>query len=126
MAAVIEQSFDDYGPIWPIAIAPFEVQLCALNANDEGVRATAEKIYAELSEAGLEVLYDDRNEKAGFAFSDADLIGVPFRLILSPKTLAEQVVELKTRDKSLQERVAIKDVCSRVKELVRASLGNEK
>jgi prolyl-tRNA synthetase len=97
LAAVIEQNHDDYGPIWPLAIAPFQVHLCALNIRDEAVRTAAEALYADLQATGLEVLFDDRSEKAGFMFNDADLIGVPLRLIVSPKTLAEGKAEFKRR-----------------------------
>ncbi len=97
LAAVIEQNHDDYGPIWPLAIAPFHVHLCALNIRDEAVRTAAEALYADLQATGLEVLFDDRSEKAGFMFNDADLIGVPLRLIVSPKTLAEGKAEFKRR-----------------------------
>jgi prolyl-tRNA synthetase len=119
MAAVIEQSHDEYGPIWPLSIAPFQVHICALNYNEPQVRETAERLYRELAEAGIEVLLDDRNEKAGSAFNDADLIGIPYRVIVSPKTLAENVVELKTRDKSLQERVPQGQLVSRIQGLLR-------
>ena len=98
MSAVIEQSHDDYGPIWPITIAPYHVHLCAINPKKEDVRETAEKLYADLKNAGIEVIYDDRGEKAGFMFNDADLIGVPLRLIISPKTVANNQVEFKSRD----------------------------
>ncbi len=97
MASVIEQSHDDYGPIWPITIAPYEVHLCSLTPNKDGVGETADKIYRDLKNAGIDVIYDDRGEKAGFMFNDADLIGVPFRLIISPKTLAEGKIEFKRR-----------------------------
>jgi prolyl-tRNA synthetase len=97
MAAVIEQSYDNWGPIWPITIAPYHVQLCALNRNKEGVAEAADKLYEELLAEKVEVLYDDRGEKAGFTFNDADLIGIPFRVIMSPKTLEEGKVELKRR-----------------------------
>jgi prolyl-tRNA synthetase len=97
MASVIEQSYDDWGPIWPITIAPYHVHLCALNIKKEGVREASDKIYAEFLKAGIEVLYDDRGEKAGFMFNDADLIGIPLRIIISPKTLDENSVELKIR-----------------------------
>lgn len=119
MAAVIEQSHDQYGPIWPRAIAPYEVHICALNLSEEPVRATAERLYSELQADGIEVLFDDRNEKAGSAFNDADLIGVPYRLIVSPKTLALGAVELKARDGSLNEKVAIGEVQAKVRGLVR-------
>ena len=97
MASVIEQRNDAYGPIWPITIAPYEVQLCSLDPKKPGVGETADRLYAELNAAGLEVLYDDRGEKAGFMFNDADLIGIPFRLIVGARNLAEGKVELKIR-----------------------------
>jgi prolyl-tRNA synthetase len=112
MASVIEQSHDKYGPIWPAAIAPFQVHLCALNPKKDGVMEAAEKLYRELQDLKIEVLYDDRGEKAGFMFNDADLIGVPLRLIISPKTLAENQVEFKTRDGSCKEMLDLDQVIS--------------
>jgi prolyl-tRNA synthetase len=110
MASVIEQSHDKYGPIWPAAIAPFQVHLCALNPKKDGVMEAAEKLYRELQDLKIDVLYDDRGEKAGFMFNDADLIGVPLRLIISPKTLAENQVEFKTRDGSCKEMLDLDQV----------------
>ena len=98
MASVLEQAHDDYGPLWPISIAPFEVHLVALNVNKEPVREAAEALYAELCAAGLEVLYDDRNKGAGFAFADADLVGAPFRVVVSAKSLKTDEAEVKTAD----------------------------
>ena len=98
MASVVEQCHDQYGPIWPFSIAPFEVHICALNKKKEGVGELADKIYADLVSAGIEVLYDDRDAKAGFAFNDADLIGIPYRLILSPKNMKNGQIEFKSRD----------------------------
>lgn len=97
MASVIEHSHDDYGPIWPISIAPYQVHICALNIKEEAVRNASEKLYADLQAKGIEVLFDDRGEKAGFAFNDADLIGVPFRVIISPKTLESGSIEFGIR-----------------------------
>lgn len=97
MASVIEHSHDDYGPIWPISIAPFQVHICALNFKEEAVKNASEKLYADLQSKGIEVLFDDRGEKAGFAFNDADLIGVPFRVIISPKTLESNSIEFGIR-----------------------------
>lgn len=119
MASVIEQSHDEYGPIWPKEIAPYHVHICALNFNQEPVRDAAEKIYGDLTAAGIETLLDDRNEKAGYAFNDADLIGVPYRVVLSPKTLAEGCVELKARDKSVDERIMVADLQGRLRELLK-------
>lgn len=123
MASVIEQNHDQYGPIWPMAIAPYQVHLVSLNPNQPGVKEYAETLYAELRAAGLEVLYDDRGEKAGFAFADADLIGVPLRLIVSAKTLAVNQVEFKTRDGSRKNELLDRaTVVSQMKELVAAAL----
>lgn len=97
MAAIVEQCHDDYGPIWPMSVAPFQVHLIGLNINQPEVRQACDNLYQSLLAAGIDVLYDDRGEKAGFAFADADLIGVPLRLIVSPKTLAQNQVEFKQR-----------------------------
>ena len=97
-AAVLEQNHDDYGPIWPITIAPYQVQLVGLNHKVAEVQELCEKLYHEMQSAGIEVLYDDRGGKAGASFADADLLGLPFRVIVSPKTLAENQVEFKCRD----------------------------
>jgi prolyl-tRNA synthetase len=118
MASVIEQSHDSYGPIWPKEIAPYHVHICALNLGEASVQKAAETLYKELRQAEIEVLYDDRNEKAGSAFSDADLIGIPFRVILSPKTLATQEAELKTRDGSLKENVPLSEIKNRLLSLL--------
>jgi prolyl-tRNA synthetase len=97
MAAVIEQSYDKFGPIWPAGISPYDLHFCSLNPGQDGVRETADLIYESLLGAGIDTLYDDRGEKAGFMFNDADLIGIPFRITISPKTLAEKKVEFKRR-----------------------------
>ena len=77
MPAIIEQHHDDYGPIWPMSIAPYHVHIVGLNYQQEPVRDACEKLYRELQDAGVEVLLDDRGEKAGSAFADADLLGIP-------------------------------------------------
>jgi prolyl-tRNA synthetase len=120
-AAVIEQSHDNYGPIWPITIAPFEVHIVALNSNKEPVREACDSLYRQLMEAGVNVLYDDRNKKAGFAFSDADLIGSPLRFVVSPKTIAENQVEFKTRDGSRKERWDLETAAAQMVQEVRAA-----
>ena len=98
MAAVVEQNHDDYGPIWPMSIAPFQVHIVGLNHNQPAVREACAKLHDELVAQGIDVLYDDRGEKAGFAFADADHIGAPLRVVISPKTLAESQCEFKRRD----------------------------
>ncbi|MDR1195497.1 MAG: proline--tRNA ligase [Endomicrobium sp.] len=102
LAATIEQSHDDNGIIWPDNIAPFEVIIVAVNFVSEKTREVTEKIYKELSSKGIDVLIDDRDERAGIKFKDADLIGIPYRITIGEKNLAEGKVELKARrdDKS--------------------------
>ena len=107
MASIIEQNNDKWGPIWPITVAPWELHLCALNPKKEGVKDTAEKLYTELQDAGIEVLFDDRGEKPGFMFNDADLIGIPFRIVVSPKSIAEGKVEFKIRGSKDGELIAV-------------------
>lgn len=97
MGTVVEALSDDKGIIWPESIAPFQVHLLALGKESE-VFAEADKVYAELSEAGIEVLYDDRSEiSAGEKFSDADLLGLPYRAVVSARSISEKGIELKKR-----------------------------
>ena len=99
-ASICEAHHDDYGPIWPLAVAPWQVHLCAVRADDPEVKAYADKLYEELQSKGVEVIYDDRKVSAGIMFSDADLIGVPFRVIVSPRNMKQNIVEIVLRDKS--------------------------
>jgi prolyl-tRNA synthetase len=98
MAAVIEAHHDQYGPRWPLSIAPWQVQLHALKRSRPPVRDAAEALYEELLSAGLEVLYDDRDESPGVQFAEADLLGIPIRLIVSERNFANDAVEFKRRD----------------------------
>lgn len=118
-ASVCEVCHDDYGPIWPMAIAPWQVHICAVRSDDEKVRAAADKLYEDLQNAGIEVIYDDRNVRAGVMFSDADLIGVPLRIVVSPRNLDEGVFELNSRDKKISEKINPADALERVKELIK-------
>jgi len=122
LASVVEGSFDKYGPIWPISIAPYQVHICTLNANKSETYEAAEKIYNELMAKGIEVLWDDRNEKPGFIFNDADLIGIPHRIIVSPKTLKEGEVEYKTRDGQVKEMFSVETVVDQVVRFVQEDL----
>ena len=97
LASVIEAHHDEYGPIWPLSIAPWQVQINAMGLDKEGIAETAEKLYADLEKAGVEVLYDDRNLSAGVQFAEADLTGLPLRLIVAPKALAQGMIEYKVR-----------------------------
>lgn len=97
MAAAIEQNNDKDGMIWPAAIAPYEVLVVPVNTKDEASTQKAEEIYAQLQKAGIETVIDDRNERPGVKFKDADLIGYPLRIVVGPKTLAEGKMEIKVR-----------------------------
>ncbi len=97
MAASVEQNNDKDGIIWPVAIAPFEVLVVPVNINDKSLAAKAEKIYEQLQKAGIEVVYDDRDERPGVKFKDADLIGYPLRVVVGTKTINENKLEIKIR-----------------------------
>lgn len=97
MAAAIEQNYDDNGIIWPIEIAPYHVLVVPVNTKDEASAAKAEEIYMQLKKVGLETVIDDRNERPGVKFKDADLIGYPLRVVVGTKTLTEGKLEVKIR-----------------------------
>lgn len=114
-AAVCEAHHDEYGPIWPMAIAPWQVHLCAVRPDDTEVKAYADKLYEELQARGVEVICDDRKVRAGVMFSDADLLGVPLRVVVSPRNMKEGVIELVSRDKTLAKKVALADAVEEIK-----------
>ena len=113
-ASVCEAHHDEYGPIWPKSIAPWQVHLCCLRADDAETHACADELYKKLEDAGVEVIYDDRNVSAGIMFSDADLLGIPLRVIVSPRNLKEGAVELAARDKSFRDKVAVADAFEQI------------
>ena len=116
-ASICEAHHDEYGPIWPISIAPWEVEVCCLRVDDEETKSVADKLYQDLQKDDVEVLYDDRDIRPGAMFSDADLIGAPIRVVVSPRNLKEGVVEITTRDKSVQEKIPVADALAYVKNL---------
>ena len=117
-ASVCEVHHDDYGPIWPMAIAPWQVHLCAVRSDDAEVKEKADALYDELQKRGVEVIYDDRSVSAGVMFSDADLLGVPLRVIVSPRNLKDGVIEISARDKSFSEKLAPAEVADRVQQKI--------
>jgi prolyl-tRNA synthetase len=110
MAAAVEQSHDENGIVWPASIAPYGVHVLALHGGAEEVLARAEAVASTLSDAGYEVLLDDRDERPGEKFADADLVGSPMRVIVGKKTLEDGAVDVRRRDGSAEGRVAIEDV----------------
>lgn len=113
MAAAIEQHYDENGIKWPISIAPFQVHLIAVSAAQLPV---AEDLYRKLNDAGIEALLDDRDERPGVKFKDADLIGIPIRITVGPKGLAQGEVEVKYRRNGAEERWPLDEVVAKVKE----------
>lgn len=120
-ASVCEAHHDEYGPIWPITIAPWQVHLCCMRSDNAEVHAMADALYEELQRAGIEVLYDDRNVSAGVMFSDADLLGIPIRLIASPRNRKEGCVEMTLRgNKADTCKVPADETVLRVREKIAA------
>jgi prolyl-tRNA synthetase len=118
-ASVCEAYHDDYGPIWPISIAPWQVHLCCLRADDAECKEYADSMYEQLLNDNVEVIYDDRDVRPGAMFSDADLLGVPIRVIVSPRNLKESCIEIITRDKKINKKVNTSEAFTAIKELIK-------
>jgi prolyl-tRNA synthetase len=119
LAAIIEQKHDDKGIVWPLSTAPYHIYLCPLYREGSRVSEMAENLYAELEAVGLEVLFDDREESPGVKFNDADLLGIPIRVTISPRTLETDSVEVKWRSQKESELMPLEGVATRLKELIR-------
>ena len=122
VAAAIEQNHDENGIIFPIPIAPFHCSVVAVNTKDAGVMAAAEEIYFCLEKLGVEVLFDDRDERPGVKFKDNDLIGIPLRIVVGSKGLAEGKVEVKVRSTGEILSLSLDEVANTVKQLIDAAL----
>ena len=118
VATICEEQHDDYGPIWPISIAPWEVEICCLQANDESIKAVSDSLYKELSDLGVDVLYDDREVRPGSMFADADLLGVPVRAVVSRKNFDKGVVEVSLRNKTFKGEVSIQTASQDILKIV--------
>ena len=121
-ASACEAHHDEYGPIWPISIAPWQVHICSLRPDDAQVAEVSQNLYDELNRRGIEVIWDDRPVSAGVMFSDADLLGVPVRAVVSPKNLKNGAVEISLRDKSLRESKPIAEAADFLYNLVKTEL----
>ncbi|MCC6849177.1 MAG: proline--tRNA ligase, partial [Deltaproteobacteria bacterium] len=122
IAAAIEQNHDDAGIVWPMPLAPFHVVVVPVSVTDERLRTTAERLHDELEERGVDVLLDDRDERPGVKFKDADLIGCPLRITVGPRALERDAVELKGRTEKTATEVPIAEAAARVADLVAAAL----
>ena len=123
MASAIEQHHDEDGIIWPMSIAPFQVIITPVNIADQRQAEVAERLYAELTKAGIEVLFDDRAERPGVKFKDADLIGIPIRITLGPRKLAEGKVELTNRRSRESQDVPLGETVEAVRALIEKETG---
>lgn len=116
LASIIEQHNDENGIIWPLQVAPYHVSVIPVNVKDEEQMKVAEQIYNELTEIGVEVLMDDRNERAGVKFKDSEIMGIPMRVTVGKK-ITENNVEFKLRDGGENEVISISEVCEKVKDV---------
>lgn len=121
LAAAIEQNYDDNGIIWPVSIAPYHVVVVPVNHKDEQQMKFAEEIYFDLQKQGIDVLIDDRGERAGVKFKDADLIGIPVRIVVGKKCM-DNIVEYKLRTAQNAEEVSIEDAKCRAVQFIRENL----
>ncbi|HZJ47745.1 MAG TPA: proline--tRNA ligase, partial [Acidimicrobiia bacterium] len=118
MAAVVEMNHDERGIVWPVSVAPYEVVITVVNVDDEVTMTVAERLYEDLQFAGIDVLIDDRAERPGVKFNDAELIGIPYRITVGPRGLADGIVELSERSTGDRSELEIETAADEVARLV--------
>lgn len=123
--AIIEASHDENGIVWPVSVAPFEAVLINLKAGDADTDAACDALYAELSAAGIDLLYDDRDQPAGSKFATADLVGIPYQLILGPRGLKSGEVEIKHRKSGERETLPLSEAVARLRALIEPQRMND-
>ena len=123
MAVIAEVHHDDVGLAWPVQVAPAEVSVLLLSVRDPEARAAADVLYASLLEAGVDTMIDDRDVRPGVKYADAELTGIPFRISVGTRDLAEGVVEITKRANGEKERVAVGEAVSWVRRAIAGSLG---
>ncbi len=121
LAAAVEMNHDDQGIVWPVAIAPYEVVITVVKPDDEDTMTVADQLYGDLRSSGIDVLIDDRAERPGVKFADAELIGIPFRVTVGPRGLADGIVELAVRASGEQSELAIETAAEELAALVVSS-----
>jgi prolyl-tRNA synthetase len=119
MASLIETSNDKDGIVWPLTIAPYQIIIIALNMDDKNVRDISGDIYKKLTKAGYDCLYDDRNDSAGIKFKDADLIGIPVKIIVGSKNAKNDIIEVKDRKTGKVDQVSVKTIESHLKTIIK-------
>lgn len=120
IACFIEQNYDTKGIVWNKTLAPFYIHLISLNPKNEKVRTTADELYNQLLNNGIEVLYDDRDASPGFKFNDADLLGMPIQIVVGEKKLKENLVEVKIRKTDQRFDVELENIVNKIKEFIQA------
>jgi prolyl-tRNA synthetase len=118
VAACIEQNNDENGIVWPMPLAPYQVIITPVNINEDEIMKAAENIYASMLNCGIEVILDDRDERAGVKFKDADLIGIPLRIIIGQKNLVQGNVELKIRKTGENKLYSLQGIVQQVKQII--------
>lgn len=118
IASIAEENCDDKGIVWPMPIAPWQVYLAPIRIDDEAVRKEADTLYETLQNAGVEVIYDDRNASPGFKFADHELLGIPLRIVVSPRSLANDEAEIVDRKGTFKEMVKLENVLDFVKNYI--------
>jgi prolyl-tRNA synthetase len=118
VAAGIEQNHDENGIIWPMPLAPYQVIITPVNVNEEDVMESAENLYKSMLAGNIEVIFDDRDERAGVKFKDADLIGIPLRVVVGRKNLAQGKVELKIRKTGENKLYPLQEIVQQVKQII--------
>ncbi|PKN51992.1 MAG: proline--tRNA ligase [Deltaproteobacteria bacterium HGW-Deltaproteobacteria-13] len=126
VAAGIEQNYDENGIVWPMPLAPYQVIITPVNVNEKDVMAAAENLYLALKASGLEVIFDDRDERAGVKFKDADLIGIPLRIVVGRKNLEQGKVELKIRKTGENKLYPLQEIAQEIKQIVEQELNPDR
>ncbi|MCR4661224.1 MAG: proline--tRNA ligase [Clostridia bacterium] len=122
IASLIEESHDENGMIFPMTVAPWHVYLCPIRLDNEEVNKVSYELYEKMKKENIEVIFDDRDISPGIKFKDQELMGIPLRVVVSPRSLANGAVELTSRDKSIQENVAIDDIVSTVQKIIEGKI----
>jgi prolyl-tRNA synthetase len=117
LACIIEANHDDYGPVWPKSVAPWQIHICMINRKNEVVSKTGFDLYNRLS-CKYEVIMDDRDVQAGIQFADADLLGIPLRLIISARNMEQGEIEVVSRDKTIKTRVKLEEAESYLESVI--------
>ncbi len=118
LASIIEEKGDDKGIVWPMTVAPWQVHFCPLRLDDENISAVADELYKKMQEAGIEVLYDDRIVSAGVKLTDSELMGMPIRVVISPKTMANGTAEVTMRETGETNFISLQNLLSELKAII--------